>query len=99
MCVLISEVEYNIDLIYDHIHMWDPYMHIWKVDKNDFMAQYRAENHTAADFDALIISYSNLANAVQIQETFNQVTYRNGIKLKYHATIKTLNNKNYHKEN
>lgn len=53
--------------------MWDPYSHIWRVNKDEFMAKYREEGHTAADFDALIINYSNLANAVQIQETINQV--------------------------
>lgn len=53
--------------------MWDPYMHIWKVDKDEFLENYRAENHTAAEFDNLIINYSNLANSVQVQETVNQV--------------------------
>lgn len=53
--------------------MWDPYAHIWKVDKETFMVKYREENHTAAEFDALIINYSDLANAVQMQETVNQV--------------------------
>lgn len=57
--------------------MWDPYAHIWKVDKDDFMTQYREENHIASDFDALIINYSDLANAVQIQETVNQVFCNN----------------------
>lgn len=54
--------------------MWDPYTHIWKVDKDEFMVKYREEKHTAAEFDTLIISYSDLANAVQIQETINQVS-------------------------
>lgn len=53
--------------------MWDPYAHIWKVNKDEFMVNYRAEGHAAADFDELIINYSNLANAVQIQETVTQV--------------------------
>lgn len=39
------------------------------------MIKYRNEKHTAAEFDALIINYSDLANAVQIQETTNQVCY------------------------
>lgn len=55
--------------------MWDPYSHIWSVDKNEFMIQYREEGHTAAEFDRLIINYSDLANTVQIQETVNQVIY------------------------
>lgn len=70
---LISEIEYNINLIHEHIKMWDPYSHIWKVDKDEFMIKYRKEGHSAGDFDDLIINYSDLANAVQIQETINQV--------------------------
>lgn len=53
--------------------MWDPYAHIWKVDKEEFLVKYRDEGHIANDFDSLIISYSELANTVQIQETTNQV--------------------------
>ncbi|XP_045516056.1 dynein axonemal heavy chain 2 [Pieris brassicae] len=70
-----NEVEYNLGLIHEHIRMWDPYAHIWKVDKDEFMEKYRQEGHTAADFDKLIINYSDLANAVQIQETFNQIHF------------------------
>lgn len=70
---MITEIEYNITLVLDHLKMWDPYAHIWQVDKDEFMKQYREEKHTAADFDALIINYSNLANSVQILETINQV--------------------------
>lgn len=54
--------------------MWDPYAHIWKVDKEEFLVQYREEGHIANDFDNLIVSYSELANTVQIQETTNQVS-------------------------
>lgn len=71
--MIISEIEYNISLIKEHLTMWDPYMHIWKEDKDHFLHKYREEKHTAADFDNLIINYSNLANSVQIQETINQV--------------------------
>lgn len=71
--VLISEIEFNMNLIHEHIRMWDPYTHIWKVDKDEFMVKYREERHAAAEFDTLIISYSDLANTVQIQETVNQV--------------------------
>lgn len=71
--MFISEIEYNINLIHEHIRMWDPYTHIWKVDKDEFMVKYREERHKAAEFDTLIISYSDLANTVQIQETVNQV--------------------------
>lgn len=53
--------------------MWDPYQHIWKVNRNKFLDQYKTEKHPAKDFDELIISYSDLANNVQIQETVNQV--------------------------
>lgn len=53
--------------------MWDPYTHIWKVDKTTFLEKYREERHKASEFDALIINYSELANTVQIQETMNQV--------------------------
>lgn len=53
--------------------MWDPYAHIWNVDKEEFLVQYREEGHIANDFDNLIVSYSELANTVQIQETTNQV--------------------------
>ncbi|KAJ8721220.1 hypothetical protein PYW07_001995 [Mythimna separata] len=70
-----EEVEYNIKLIHDHMGMWDPYAHIWKVDKKEFLAKYREEKHTAAEFDNLIINYSNLANSVQIQETVNQIHF------------------------
>lgn len=63
----------NIGLIHDHIYMWDPYTHIWAVDKDSFLQQYREEKHTAAEFEDLIINYSDLANTVQIQETVNQV--------------------------
>lgn len=72
---MVLEIEYNISLINDHIRMWDPYSHIWKINKDEFMIKYRNEKHTAAEFDALIINYSDLANAVQIQETTNQVCY------------------------
>lgn len=71
---MVSEIEFNLTLINEHIRMWDPYTHIWKVDKTAFLENYREERHTAADFDALIINYSELANTVQIQETVNQVT-------------------------
>ncbi|XP_045494772.1 dynein axonemal heavy chain 2 [Colias croceus] len=70
-----TEIEYNLTLINDHIRMWDPYSHIWKVDKDEFMIKYREERHKASDFDELIINYSNLANAVQIQETINQIHF------------------------
>ncbi|CAG9579057.1 unnamed protein product [Danaus chrysippus] len=70
-----AEIDYNITLINDHIRMWDPYSHIWKINKDEFMIKYRNEMHTAADFDALIINYSDLANAVQIQETTNQIHF------------------------
>ncbi|KOB74866.1 putative 1-beta dynein [Operophtera brumata] len=46
-----NEIEYNIGLIQDHIEMWDPYTHIWKVDKDAFMIKYREEGHTAADVE------------------------------------------------
>ncbi|KAM3963696.1 LOW QUALITY PROTEIN: dynein heavy chain 2, axonemal kl-2 [Aphomia sociella] len=70
-----AEIDFNINLINDHIRMWEPYSHIWTVDKNEFLNKYREEKHTAADFDALIINYSNLANTVQIQETVNQIHF------------------------
>ncbi|VVD00552.1 unnamed protein product [Leptidea sinapis] len=70
-----TEIEFNISLLLDHIRMWEPYSHIWKTDKDEFLEQYRIEGHKAADFDALIINYSNLANAVQIQETINQIHF------------------------
>ncbi|XP_052739543.1 dynein axonemal heavy chain 2 [Bicyclus anynana] len=70
-----TEIHYNITLVNEHIRMWDPYSHIWKVNKDDFMVNYRDQGHTAADFDALIINYSDLANAVQIQETINQIHF------------------------
>lgn len=62
-----------MELIEDHISMWDPYAHIWQVDKEEFLVKYREEGHIANDFDNLIVSYSELANTVQIQETTNQV--------------------------
>ncbi|XP_046962283.1 dynein axonemal heavy chain 2 [Vanessa cardui] len=70
-----AEIEYNLALVMEHMRMWDPYSHIWKVNKDEFMLKYRQEGHTAADFDELIINYSNLANAVQIQETINQIHF------------------------
>ncbi|RVE54736.1 hypothetical protein evm_000503 [Chilo suppressalis] len=70
-----TEVHYNLDLIKDHIRMWEPYSHIWKVNKDEFMTKYREEDHTAVDFEKLIINYSDLANAVQIQETYNQIHF------------------------
>ncbi|KAL4710610.1 hypothetical protein ACJJTC_003246 [Scirpophaga incertulas] len=70
-----NEVDYNLNLVTDHIRMWDPYSHIWKVDKDSFMVQYKSENHPASDFDKLILMYSDLANAVQIQETINQIHF------------------------
>ncbi|CAB3235267.1 unnamed protein product [Arctia plantaginis] len=70
-----DEIEYNIALVLDHLKMWDPYAHIWKVDKDAFLQQYREEKHTAAEFDALIINYNNLANSVQILETINQIHF------------------------
>lgn len=73
MYVTISEIQYNLNLIESHISMWDPYAHIWKVDKEEFLIKYREEGHIANDFDELIVSYSELANTVQIQETTNQV--------------------------
>lgn len=53
--------------------MWDPFAHIWQVDKDDFLNQYREDRHPASDFELLIVNYSELANTVQIQETVNQV--------------------------
>lgn len=53
--------------------MWDPYAHIWEVDKEAFLAKYLEEKHKAIEFDNLIITYTDLANTVQVQETVNQV--------------------------
>lgn len=64
--------------------MWDPYVHIWAVNKDEFLANYRTEQHTAEEFDDLIINYSNLANSVQIQETINQVDVT---KIKLYALL------------
>lgn len=62
--------------------MWDPYRHIWEVDKDEFLVKYREEKHSAADFESLIITYSNLANSIQIQETVNQVILILGIEIR-----------------
>ncbi|XP_068632350.1 dynein axonemal heavy chain 2 [Battus philenor] len=70
-----AEIDMNINLIYDHINMWDPYAHIWNVDKDEFMEKYHKENHKAIEFDQLIISYTDLANTVQVQETINQIHF------------------------
>ncbi|XP_050561707.1 dynein axonemal heavy chain 2 [Spodoptera frugiperda] len=70
-----DEIDYNIKLVIDHLEMWDPYVHIWAVNKDEFLANYRTEQHTAEEFDDLIINYSNLANSVQIQETINQIHF------------------------
>ncbi|CAG9785843.1 unnamed protein product [Diatraea saccharalis] len=67
--------------------MWDPYSHIWTVDKDEFMIKYREENHTAIEFEQLIINYSDLANAVQIQETYNQIHF---VSLNSHQLKKAI---------
>ncbi|XP_013149055.1 PREDICTED: dynein heavy chain 2, axonemal [Papilio polytes] len=70
-----AEIEFNINLINDHINMWDPYAHIWEVDKEAFLAKYLEEKHKAIEFDNLIITYTDLANTVQVQETVNQIHF------------------------
>ncbi|KAH9639977.1 hypothetical protein HF086_008072 [Spodoptera exigua] len=70
-----EEIDYNIELVIEHLTMWDPYKHIWTVEKDDFLTKYRNEKHTAQEFDDLIINYSNLANSIQIQETVNQIHF------------------------
>ncbi|KAJ2950232.1 hypothetical protein O0L34_g11594 [Tuta absoluta] len=70
-----EEIEYNITLVVNHISMWDPYDHIWKVNKEEFLENYHKEGHIAEDFDKLIISYGELANAIQIQENVTQIHF------------------------
>ncbi|CAG9785840.1 unnamed protein product [Diatraea saccharalis] len=82
-----AEIYFNLELIKEHIHMWDPYSHIWTVDKDEFMIKYREENHTAIEFEQLIINYSDLANAVQIQETYNQIHF---VSLNSHQLKKAI---------
>jgi hypothetical protein len=59
------------------MRMWEPYSSIWKVDKDTFLVTYGEENHTAAEFEALINNYGDLAHHVQVQETINQVFNKN----------------------
>ncbi|XP_063358685.1 dynein axonemal heavy chain 2 isoform X1 [Cydia amplana] len=70
-----EEVQFNIGLIHEHMRMWEPYSSIWKVDKDEFLLKYREENHTAAEFEAVINNYGDLAHQVQVQETVNQVHF------------------------
>ncbi|CAG9129073.1 unnamed protein product [Plutella xylostella] len=69
------EIELNLDQIHEHIRLWDPFSHIWKVDKDAFLENYKGERHAAFDFDQLITNYIDLANGVQIQETVNQIHF------------------------
>ncbi|KAG7305948.1 hypothetical protein JYU34_008511 [Plutella xylostella] len=69
------EIELNLDQIHEHIRLWDPFSHIWKVDKDAFLENYKGERHAAFDFDQLITNYIDLANGVQIQETVYQIHF------------------------
>ncbi|XP_041988681.1 dynein axonemal heavy chain 2 isoform X2 [Aricia agestis] len=70
-----AEIEYNMKILKEHIRLWDPYAHIYKVNKDEFLAKYRKQKPSATDFDQLIISYGNLANSIQIQDTINQIHF------------------------
>lgn len=47
---------------------WEPFRDLWEIDKDLFMRKYESENPTAAQFDANIGRYTEIANNVQIQE-------------------------------
>lgn len=55
-------------MIQEYMKTWEPFRDLWEIDKNLFMIKYEGENPTAAEFDANIGRYTEVANNVQIQE-------------------------------
>lgn len=71
----ISEVRTNVKLIQEYMQTWEPFRDLWEIDKDLFMKKYEAENPTAAQFDANIGRYTEIANNVQIQEAVTVVHF------------------------
>ncbi|RZC39323.1 DHC N1 domain containing protein, partial [Asbolus verrucosus] len=66
--MLNEEVNYNVKMIQEYMQTWEPFRDLWEIDKDLFMHKYEAENPSAAEFDANIGRYTEVANNVQIQE-------------------------------
>lgn len=69
------EVAVNVQQIQEYMKIWDPFRDMWEVDKDRFVERYEKENPNAAQFDANIGRYTEVANNVQIQETVTAVHF------------------------
>nr|XP_015838947.1 PREDICTED: dynein heavy chain 2, axonemal [Tribolium castaneum] len=66
--MLNDEMSLNVKKIQEYMTIWEPFRDLWEIDKDLFMTKYETENPTAAQFDANIGRYTEVANNVQIQE-------------------------------
>lgn len=65
----------NFKMIKDYMKNWEPFRDLWEIDKDLFMKKYEMENPSAANFDANIGRYTEVANNVHIQETVVDVHF------------------------
>lgn len=72
---LSTEVTVIVQQIQDYMKTWEPFRDMWEVDKLRFIERYEKQNPNAAQFDANIGRYTEVANNVQIQETVTAVHF------------------------
>ena len=65
---MLIEVLYNLNLVQQHLRIWDPFRDIWEVNKDLFIQRYEQLNPSVVTFEADISRYSEVANNVQMQE-------------------------------
>ncbi|XP_025835309.1 dynein heavy chain 2, axonemal-like [Agrilus planipennis] len=70
-----NEVQVNVQQMQNYLSIWEPFRDMWEVDKDRFIERYEKENPNAAQFDANIGRYTEVANNVQIQETISNVHF------------------------
>lgn len=66
------------------MRVWEPFRDMWEVEKDKFMERYEQKNPSAAEFDANIGRYTEVANNVQMLETVVTVHFMvlNSVDLK-----------------
>lgn len=74
-CVAFLEVTINVQHMQEYMLTWEPYRDMWEVDKDLFVERYEAQLPNAAQFDANIFRYTEVANSVELQETLAHVHF------------------------
>lgn len=72
---LLPEVSINVKMIQKYMTIWEPFRDMWEIDKSAFIARYEEAQPNAAQFDADIGRYTEVANNCQIQETITAVHF------------------------